>query len=432
MKNKTDYERGIVEGFYGRPWTRAARLRFIDFMAFAGFNSYIYAPKDDPFHREKWREQYPPAARKHLAAAIKKCRENDIVFCWALSPGLSIEYSSRSDFLALVDKFVSIADYGVNCFALFLDDIPPRLEHRGDRKRWDSLGAAQAELVNELAAAVSRRAPGARLVFCPTEYIGVKPTPYLETIGREIIPDVDIFWTGPLVVSPRITAGDAGAIGRILRRKPLLWDNYPVNDYNPMKLNLGPLEGREPDVPVLLAGYYANPMNEAAASAIPLLTIARWLDSPHDYDPAAALRDATAAPWGEKLDASDRDLLYDFCRLHPAAFFHGESPTPAVAAIEKARRGDFDELKSVLEQFIELPPRMKESAALRHFYSDIRRLSNPAAKFSGLVMEAARAAESKDGAALKSAVKKARRILGNRKHEEIPAAVLPFLSYVAG
>ena len=36
--------RGIVEGFYGRPWSHAARLDAISFLSPRGLNAYVYAP----------------------------------------------------------------------------------------------------------------------------------------------------------------------------------------------------------------------------------------------------------------------------------------------------------------------------------------------------------------------------------------------------
>jgi hyaluronoglucosaminidase len=44
--------RGVVEGFYGEPWTHRARLRQLDFYGAHKMNTYVYAPKDDPYHRE--------------------------------------------------------------------------------------------------------------------------------------------------------------------------------------------------------------------------------------------------------------------------------------------------------------------------------------------------------------------------------------------
>lgn len=53
-------KKGIIEGFYGIPWTFEERKSMINFLSDIGLNQYIYAPKDDPYHNKKWREAYPP------------------------------------------------------------------------------------------------------------------------------------------------------------------------------------------------------------------------------------------------------------------------------------------------------------------------------------------------------------------------------------
>jgi hyaluronoglucosaminidase len=92
-------------------------------------------------------------------------------------------------------------------------------------------------------------------------------------------------WTGSAVCAPRIPSGHADGFGAAIRRKPFIWDNYPVNDYNRFRLFLGPVRGRSSDLYEHVSGFVANPMNEAEASKIPLLTIADYLRDPEKYDP---------------------------------------------------------------------------------------------------------------------------------------------------
>ena len=40
--------RGVVEGFYGAPWSHEVRLSLIDFYGRNKLNTYIYGPQDDP------------------------------------------------------------------------------------------------------------------------------------------------------------------------------------------------------------------------------------------------------------------------------------------------------------------------------------------------------------------------------------------------
>ena len=51
--------RGVVEGFYGRPWGTEGRLDLMDFMGRYKMNCFIYGPKDDPYHQGRWKEEYP-------------------------------------------------------------------------------------------------------------------------------------------------------------------------------------------------------------------------------------------------------------------------------------------------------------------------------------------------------------------------------------
>ena len=51
--------RGVIEGFYGTPWTHEERLDLIRFCGAHGLNTWVHAPKDDACHRKLWREPYP-------------------------------------------------------------------------------------------------------------------------------------------------------------------------------------------------------------------------------------------------------------------------------------------------------------------------------------------------------------------------------------
>ena len=42
--------RGTVEGFYGDPWSHTDRIEQLRFYGKMKMNTYIYGPKDDPYH----------------------------------------------------------------------------------------------------------------------------------------------------------------------------------------------------------------------------------------------------------------------------------------------------------------------------------------------------------------------------------------------
>ena len=105
--------RGTIEGFYGNPWTHEDRLSQIEFYGDYKMNTYIYAPKDDPYHREQWREPYPQSEMDRMQELIDTANENKVDFVFALSPGIDIQFggeAGEADYQALVNKCQSLYD----------------------------------------------------------------------------------------------------------------------------------------------------------------------------------------------------------------------------------------------------------------------------------------------------------------------------------
>ena len=82
--------RGVVEGFYGPPYTHADRLWLLDRLGAWGMNRYVYAPKDDPLHRAQWRDPYPADALREFAELVERGRAAGVEVGFAVSPGLTI------------------------------------------------------------------------------------------------------------------------------------------------------------------------------------------------------------------------------------------------------------------------------------------------------------------------------------------------------
>lgn len=288
--------RGVIEGFYGPPWTLGARLALIDFIAERGMNAYVYAPKSDPKHRNRWREPYDEHEAGHFHRLAERATGGGVRLGFAISPGLDIDYTSAADRTALLTKLLRLLDAGVDWFVLALDDIPPR----------PGLAADQAGLATWLLDVLRSRSGGAGLALVPTEYVGVQPTPYLRALAERLPSEIDdVMWTGPTVCSPTIDADQAQRWADALGgRRPLLWDNYPVNDGTMEKaLHLGPYRGRPPELSDELAGVLCNPMIQPYASRVALATAADYLADPAGYDPAESWSRAIADVGGPRAAA---------------------------------------------------------------------------------------------------------------------------------
>jgi hyaluronoglucosaminidase len=284
---RTFLVRGVVEGFYGEPWSHVARLEMLEFLGSCGMNAYVYAPKDDPKHRSRWREPYDADEHARFRALVSTAESNGVRFGFAISPGLDITYDSDADRAVLADKLGGLVDVGVSWFLLLVDDIPMQA----------GLAPRQADLAHSTLERLRKDSPDATLTLCPTEYVGTRPSPYLTELARGLPPDVTVMWTGPTVCSPTIEAADARAWSdALLGRPPLLWDNYPVNDASMVNsLHLGPYCGRDPELADVVAGVLCNPMIQPRASKLALSTAAEFLTDPDEYDAERAWERAITA-----------------------------------------------------------------------------------------------------------------------------------------
>jgi hyaluronoglucosaminidase len=137
-----------------------------------------------------------------------------------------------------------------------------------------------------------KHAGAERLITVPTDYYQAGTTPYRQRFANLVQSDIIVQWTGIGVVAPTITSEDADKIHGIFKHDLLIWDNYPVNDFDRNRLFLAPLTGRDSDLTVEhgVIGLTANPMNEAEASKIPLFTVADYTWNPEAYDPADSMK----------------------------------------------------------------------------------------------------------------------------------------------
>lgn len=280
--------RGVIEGFYGRPWTASQRLEFVDFIGARGMNCFAYAPKDDPLLRQAWQHPFAAEQVAHMAELRTACDRWGIRLLVCVSPGLTLRYADPADVAALTAKLEAAVAAGAHDVGLLLDDIPDRLQHPADRSAFDSLAQAQAQVVTELhgrlSAVPDRDEVG--LAICPTLYCGYGDEDYLAELAAGLPASVDLFWTGRAICSTTLDLADADTFAATTGRPPWYWDNYPVNDLAMIwEAHLGPYRGRDPRLAHASRGVIANPMELFESSKIPIATIADFLSDPTGYEP---------------------------------------------------------------------------------------------------------------------------------------------------
>jgi hyaluronoglucosaminidase len=337
--------RGVVYGPYGPPWTHPEELDQIQFYGRVKFNSFIYAPKNDPYHRVNWRSLYPAGRRAELAELVTNAAQHHVTFTYALAPGLSICYSSASDWTALTNKFRSLYDIGVRSFSLPLDDIDyDKWNCDADRQRYGAPGPrnaaqAQVDLLNRLQREFLPTLAGAKpLQTVPTEYWDTDDSPYKSTIRQQLDSRVVMMWTGVGVTPTSIEVFEAANAEQVWGRKPLVWDNYPVSDYPEAtgRLLLAPYAERKAGIGAHLIGITANPMTLAYASKPAVFGAADFSWNETAYDPARNTRQYV--DWLSGGDPAQSAALSAFFDLNHLAPVTGEDTIWQPQAPELARR----------------------------------------------------------------------------------------------
>ncbi|MEU8886577.1 beta-N-acetylglucosaminidase domain-containing protein [Streptomyces sp. NPDC048442] len=350
--------RGMTEGFYGRPWSTEQRLAQIDFMSRTKQNRYLYAPGDDPYRQALWREPYPAAERTSFRVLADHARRNHVTLGWAVAPGQAMCMSDDRDVRALTRKVDAMWALGVRVFQLQFQDVSYSEWHCGqDADVFGSGPEAAAKAHARVASAVARhlseRHPGAEpLSLMPTEFYQDGATAYRRALATELDPRVQVAWTGvgvvPRTISGRELVTTRGAFGHPL----VTMDNYPVNDYAPGRIFLGPYTGREPAVAGRSAALLSNAMEQPSASRIPLFTAADFAWNPRGYQPQESWQAAIDDLAGN--DAGAREAMRAFAGNHASSILDPAHESaylrPLIDAFWKSRSSTDASLRNAAAQ----------------------------------------------------------------------------------
>jgi hyaluronoglucosaminidase len=255
---------GYIEGYYGKLLSWDERRDICVCMERLSLNTYVYAPKEDPYHRVQWKTPYPSDWMETFRRFIKDAAKKNILVVPSLSPGLSFDYCNDADYNALLNKMSLFADIGARTVALLMDDIPNELP-RQCRQSFSSLGEAHGKLLSRLQKDLKKRSSRLSVWFCPTVYTdqaakeGVEKSPYLADLAVSMPDAVYVLWTGPGVISKQLDKKGISPVSGMFNGNVVIWDNLYANDYCPHRLFTGSYRGRNADVHEVTRGILLNP-----------------------------------------------------------------------------------------------------------------------------------------------------------------------------
>lgn len=305
--------RGFIEGYYGIPWSNADRMSLMKFGGEFKMTSYVFAPKDDPYHTSKWRDLYPDKEIAAIAEMVAVGNAAKCKFVWTAHPFMGGFNSNDVDgeIQALLNKFEQLYSVGVRQFGVLGDDV----------------GSLNRNVVIRVMTAVSEWAKEKGdvydSVFCPAGYNHSWQGDYseLNQYDAGFPEDVQIFWTGEAVCRPVEQKtldhfrNQNAANGS--RRAPLFWLNWPVNDINMSRLMMGKGSLLHTDITIEdLVGVVTNPMQDAEASKVALFAVADYTWNVKDFDDDQSWEDSF-----KYIDPNASEELYTLAK-------HMSDPSP--------------------------------------------------------------------------------------------------------
>ena len=294
--------RGIIEGYYGVPYSAEVTKDLFRFMARYKMNTYMYGAKSDEYHSRYWSEPYPTSItpeQKHIGylsqdmmrditATAHACNVN---FIWAIHPGQAFADANNPGVIdQIMCKFESMYGLGVRQFGVFVDDVGvpsdpavmrlcadnlTTLQQRVDA-RWNTPGVSPADAVGLLCYVPQLYAYGwVSLDRGQQFYESLRPTPSKAGVfitGRNV-------WSVP-------NNHDLSLVQGWIGREVSWWWNYLCNDNDVTKLFVADMYTNFRDethiintdrLPAMLHGtntVIVNPMQQGELSKIGLFSVA--------------------------------------------------------------------------------------------------------------------------------------------------------------
>lgn len=387
--------RGVIEGYYGVPYSAAVTMDLFRFMMRYKMNSYVYGAKSDPYHSRYWDRPYPEKLTDDLQSLgcfnagnlrdiCKVSAATKVNFIWAIHPGKDFTGKDDGVIDRIMGKFALMHGLGVRQFAVFVDDVgmptdastlalnATRLTslRNAMEKKWNFAGANPADTVKELHFVPQLYAYGWQSPEVVTRFFNAlsaapKSTQVYIT-GKET-------WSVP-------NNNDINVVETALKRKVSWWWNYPCNDNADSWIYPCDMYTNFYDMPAIddnarlprtldnCASLLCNPMQEGEIAKIPLFSAADYAWNNAAFDVMKSWNASMPAVVGKEY-AEAFKALTPYLRVHDS-----DELGKMIEAYKQT--GDASSLKKLMAQIADNCTRLCELQnsqveSQRLFYGDI-------------------------------------------------------------
>ena len=361
-------DRGVIEGYYGMPYSVEVTKDLLHFMMRYKMNSYMYGAKSDAYHSQYWDKPYPATLTEeqksmgcftadNMREICKVSAATKVNFIWAIHPGKAFTGKDDNVTDRIMGKFELMHGLGVRQFAVFVDDVgvptdAPTLALNAKRltdlqnamdKKWNYKGATPADTLKPLhfvpqLYAYGWEKPETRVNF----YKALSNTPHKTQVyitGKQV-------WTVPNNHDLDVVETDFG--------RGVAWWNYPCNDNADAWTFPADMYSNFVDMPEIdgnsmlpkslehCASLLSNPMQQGEIAKIPLFSIADFAWNNSGFNSVESWKAALPAVIGRKDYAKVLQNIIPYLRVN--------DPEELGAMIDAYKNGgDAAQLKSVIQ-----------------------------------------------------------------------------------
>ena len=307
--------RGLVEGYYGYPYSVEVKKDLMRFMMRNKMNTYMYGAKSDPYHSQMWKDPYPTTITaeqekngwltQDMVSELSEVSEaTKVNFIWAIHPGNDF-LGSNTVIDDIMSKFEKMHALGVRHFGVFVDDVSipssdadmqknaTRLTElqRAIENKWNKVGAAAEDTVRPLHFVPQ--------IYCNSFANSVDQRQRFMSALNKVPSYITVYSTGQGVWSVPNNSHTTTIIEEFGRPMGWWW-NYPCNDnadgqIYPMDMYSNfldmPAVGNDERLPSNLnncQGIVANPMQQGQVAKTSLFSIADYAWNNAGFDNQAS------------------------------------------------------------------------------------------------------------------------------------------------